>query len=69
MYPAYNLAIGIVGILIALDYRNLAIRVYDTIACFTPGGPPDPRFSPTTVRALCGILGIVALCIFGASIL
>ncbi|MFI8094050.1 hypothetical protein ACIF9R_38100 [Streptomyces sp. NPDC086080] len=52
-------AVAALGALIALDYRNLAIRMYDIIGMVTPGGPPDPRFTPDHLRVIWAILAIV----------
>ena len=47
-----------IGSLIALDYRNLALRVYDIIAMVTPGGPPSPRFTPDHLRLVWACLAV-----------
>ncbi|NUV60886.1 hypothetical protein [Streptomyces sp. CAI-85] len=54
------MAVAVLGTLIALDYRNLAIRVYDVIGMVTPGGPPSPRFTLDYLRVVWGILAVVS---------
>ncbi|MFJ3214057.1 hypothetical protein [Streptomyces flaveolus] len=39
------MVLTVLGSLIALDYRNLALRVYDITCMFSLGGPPGPRFT------------------------
>ncbi|MFI9742410.1 hypothetical protein [Streptomyces sp. NPDC052494] len=59
---------GVVGAgatVIALDYRNIGLRVYDLIAQQSPGGGVDPRFSPDVMRVIAGVLGVVFLAATG----
>jgi hypothetical protein len=56
----WALVIFVLGSLIALDYRNLALRVYDIIATVTPGGPPGPRFTPDHLRVVWACLAVVS---------
>ncbi|CAM5699874.1 putative protein OS=Streptomyces microflavus OX=1919 GN=Smic_45690 PE=4 SV=1 [Streptomyces microflavus] len=65
LHVIWGFAIAVMGILVAADYRGLSIKVYDLISRVTPGGPPDPRFTPNVVRFLWAILGVVGLCIGG----
>lgn len=65
IHVLWGTAIGLLGFLIAFDYRNFGLRVYDLMASFTPGGPPDPRFSPDVFRAIWGILGFAGICFSG----
>lgn len=58
---AWGILLGIFGVLVAIDFRGLGVRVYDLICSLTPGGPPDPRFSLGLVRILWGALGIVGI--------
>lgn len=51
--------VSALGALIACDYRNLAIRVYDAIGTIAPGGPPSPRFTPDHLRVIWAILAVV----------
>ncbi|MFE4674100.1 hypothetical protein [Streptomyces sp. NPDC056723] len=55
------LAVGVGGIVIALDYRNIALKFYDLMAERSPGGGIDPRFTPGVLRVLAGLLGIACL--------
>lgn len=61
----WGLAVGAVGLSIAFDYRNIGLRAYDLLAARTPGGPPDPRFSPDVFRVIWGIVGIAGVCVVG----
>ncbi|MFE9310361.1 hypothetical protein ACFYM5_22105 [Streptomyces sp. NPDC006706] len=56
---------GIGGLLIALDYRNCGLRVYDLMARWSPGGGIDPRFSPDVLRVIAGLLGTILLVVAG----
>ncbi|MFB6958020.1 hypothetical protein ACFCYB_13460 [Streptomyces sp. NPDC056309] len=59
---------GVVGAgatVIALDYRNVGLRVYDVITQCSPGGGVDPRFSPDVMRGIFGVLGVVSLVVTG----
>lgn len=59
---------GVVGTgatAIALDYRNVGLRVYDLIAQRSPGGGVDPWFSPDIMRGVFGVLGVVFLAATG----
>ncbi|MEU6661732.1 hypothetical protein [Streptomyces sp. NPDC046821] len=47
--------------MIALDYRNIALRFYDLMAARSPGGGIDPRFTPGVLRVIAGALGVVCL--------
>ncbi|MDW4906845.1 hypothetical protein RB628_16215 [Streptomyces sp. ADMS] len=55
----WAVAVAVLGSLIALDYRNLALRVYDIIGMVTPGGPPSPRFTPDHLKVVWAILAVV----------
>ncbi|MEU7335769.1 hypothetical protein [Streptomyces sp. NPDC007074] len=55
------LVVAVGAMVIALDYRNIALRFYDLMAARSPGGGIDPRFSPNVLRVLAGLLGIVCL--------
>ncbi|MEU3050854.1 hypothetical protein ABZ705_30890 [Streptomyces sp. NPDC006984] len=60
MFPfVWAVAVAVLGSLIALDYRNLALRVYDIIGMVTLGGPPSPRFTPDHLRIVWAILAVV----------
>ncbi|MEU0991779.1 hypothetical protein [Streptomyces sp. NPDC005953] len=54
----WAVALFVLGSLIALDYRNLALRVYDIIATVSPGGPPSPRFTPDHLRLVWACLAM-----------
>ncbi|MBT3149757.1 hypothetical protein HTV45_02320 [Streptomyces sp. CHD11] len=56
----WAVAVSVLGTLIALDYRNLAVRVYDIIGRVAPGGPPGPRFTFDHLRVVWAILTVVA---------
>ncbi|MFJ4910660.1 hypothetical protein ACIQCR_34845 [Streptomyces sp. NPDC093249] len=59
---------GVVGAgatVIALDYRNVGLRVYDLIAQRSPGGGVDTRFPPDVMRGIAGVLGAVFLAATG----
>ncbi|MEV5989670.1 hypothetical protein AB0L85_32810 [Streptomyces sp. NPDC052051] len=59
---------GVVGAgatVIALDYRNVGLRVYDLMAQRSPGGGVDPRFSPDVMRGIFGVLGVGFLAVTG----
>ncbi|MFB6962452.1 hypothetical protein ACFCYB_37115 [Streptomyces sp. NPDC056309] len=56
---------GIGGLVIALDYRNCGLRVYDLLARWSPGGGIDPRFSPDVLRVIAGLLGTILLVVAG----
>ncbi|MGW8364535.1 hypothetical protein ACWGK1_28725 [Streptomyces wedmorensis] len=56
---------GVGATVIALDYRNVGLRVYDLIAQRSPGGGVDPRFSPDIMRGIFGVLGAVFLVVTG----
>ncbi|MFJ5155322.1 hypothetical protein ACIQCF_27830 [Streptomyces sp. NPDC088353] len=56
---------GIGGLVIALDYRNCGLRVYDLMARWSPGGGIDPRFSPDVLRVIAGLLGTILLVVAG----
>ncbi|MFI2415061.1 hypothetical protein [Streptomyces sp. NPDC018947] len=51
---------AVLGTLIALDYRNLALRVYDITCKFSPSGPPGPRFTEDHMRILWGLLAAIS---------
>lgn len=55
----WAVAVTALGTLSALDYRNLAIRMYDIIGMVTPGGPPDFHFTPGHLRVIWAIPVIV----------
>ncbi|MGX9920691.1 hypothetical protein ACWIG4_12625 [Streptomyces sp. NPDC002248] len=48
------------GTAIALDYRNLAIRVYDVISAASPGGGASPRFTPDHLRIIFAVVAITS---------
>ncbi|MFG2565392.1 hypothetical protein ACGFR6_08125 [Streptomyces sp. NPDC048567] len=52
-------AVAVLGALIAFDYRNLALRVYDILAAVSPGGPPGPRFTPDHLRIIWALVAVV----------
>ncbi|MEU0086251.1 hypothetical protein [Streptomyces sp. NPDC006274] len=54
------MAVFVVGSLITLDYRNLALRVYDVIGMVSPGGSPSPRFTPDHLRIVWGLLAVIS---------
>lgn len=58
-------AVGAGATVIALDCRNVGLRVYDLIAQRSPGGGVDPRFSPDVMRGIFGVLGVVSLAVTG----
>ncbi|MFE9782248.1 hypothetical protein ACFYPA_29385 [Streptomyces sp. NPDC005775] len=58
-------AVGAGATVIALDYRNVGLRVYDVIVQRSPGGGVDPRFSPDVMRGIFGVLGVVFLAVTG----
>ncbi|MFF9457326.1 hypothetical protein [Streptomyces flaveolus] len=51
---------AVLGTLIALDYRNLGLRVYDITCKFSLGGPPGPRFTEDHMRILWGFMAAVS---------
>jgi hypothetical protein len=53
----WAVAVFVLGSLIAFDYRNLALRVYDVIGMVSPGGSPSPRFTPDHLRIVWGYSG------------
>ncbi|WP_318218945.1 hypothetical protein [Streptomyces sp. SCL15-6] len=55
----WAVVLAALGTLIALDYRNLALRVYDIISMFSLGGPPGPRFTEDHMRIVWGFLAVV----------
>ncbi|MEU6840826.1 hypothetical protein ABZ930_02985 [Streptomyces sp. NPDC046716] len=55
------LVVGVGAIVIALDYRNIALKFYDLMAARSPGGGIDPRFTPDVLRVLAGVLGVACL--------
>jgi hypothetical protein len=56
----WDCLVGAGAIAVALDYRNIGLRVYDLMGQWSPGGA-DPRFSPDMMRAACGVPGAVFL--------
>ncbi|MFE5007019.1 hypothetical protein ACFRJ3_20645 [Streptomyces sp. NPDC056696] len=52
---------GAGGLVIAFDYRNCGLRVYDLMVRWSPGGGIDPRFSPDVLRVIAGLLGTILL--------
>ncbi|MFG2172353.1 hypothetical protein ACGFMO_13340 [Streptomyces niveus] len=46
--------------MIAFDYRNLGLRVYDLMPPCSPGGV-GPRFSPDVPRVIVGVIGTAVL--------
>jgi hypothetical protein len=57
----WAVAVFVLGLLIALDYRNIALRVYDVIGMVSPGGPPSGRFTPDHLRIVWGLLAVIGL--------
>ncbi|MDX3801309.1 hypothetical protein [Streptomyces sp. AK04-3B] len=53
------MAVFVLGLLIALDYRNIALRVYDVIGMVSPGGTPSGRFTPDHLRIVWGLLAVI----------
>jgi hypothetical protein len=56
----WGLIVGPIGLALAFDYRNCAIRFFDFAAGWTPGGGIS-RATPTTVRIIGGVLGVVGV--------
>jgi hypothetical protein len=56
----WAVAVFVLGSLIAFDYRNLALRVYDVIGMVSPGGSPSPRFTPDHLRIVWGLLAVIS---------
>jgi hypothetical protein len=56
---AWAVVLTVLGWLIALDYRNLALRVYDITCMFSLGGAPGPRFTEDHMRIVWGCLAVV----------
>ncbi|MFI2285934.1 hypothetical protein [Streptomyces niveus] len=52
--------IGAGALMIAFDYRNLGLRVYDLMPPRSPGGV-GPRFSPDVPRVIVGVIGTAVL--------
>jgi hypothetical protein len=48
------------GVAIAFDYRNLAIRFYDAISAVSPGGGASPRFTPDHLRIIFAVIAIAS---------
>jgi hypothetical protein len=55
----WAVVLTVLGSLIALDYRNLALRVYDITCMFSLGGAPGPRFTEDHMRMVWGCLAVV----------
>ncbi|GHJ92084.1 hypothetical protein ACH4MA_16085 [Streptomyces roseolus] len=55
------LVIGIGGLVIAFDYRNLGLKAYDRLSRWAPGGGFGTRFTPAVLRAIGGVMGAIFL--------
>ncbi|MEU7580137.1 hypothetical protein AB0B50_21370 [Streptomyces sp. NPDC041068] len=62
---AWGLIVGLIGMTLALDVRNSAMRLTDHFSSRAPGGETK-IFSSVPVRIIGGILGVCAL---GAAVL
>ncbi|GHB06416.1 hypothetical protein ACIQRS_31420 [Streptomyces termitum] len=63
------LAFSACALLVAFDYRNFGLKVYDLMARRSPGGGLDPRFTPDALRVLAGFLGVIFLVATGVQMI